>query len=54
MVAADLAILASSAWYGTLFELQVDGSSVGVCTSLDEAIEWVSVGDSVAASNMPS
>ena len=27
--------------YGTLFELQVDGSAVGVFTTLDEAIEWV-------------
>jgi len=27
--------------YGTLFELQVDGSAVGVFTTLDEGIEWV-------------
>ena len=27
--------------YGTLFELHVDGSAVGVFTTLDDAIEWV-------------
>jgi hypothetical protein len=27
--------------YGTLFELQVDGSAVGVFRTLDDAIEWV-------------
>jgi hypothetical protein len=27
--------------YGAQFELQMDGSAVGVFTTLDDAIEWV-------------
>ena len=41
MVATDRATFGLFRMYGTLFELQVDGSAVGVFTTLDEAIEWV-------------
>jgi hypothetical protein len=41
MVATDRAIFGLFRMYGTLFELHVDGSAVGVFTTLDEAIEWV-------------
>jgi hypothetical protein len=41
MVATDRAIFGLFRMYGTLFELQADGSAVGVFTTLDEAIEWV-------------
>jgi hypothetical protein len=41
MVATDRATLGLFRMYGTMFELQVDGSAVGVFTTLDEAIEWV-------------
>jgi hypothetical protein len=41
MVATDRAIFGLCRMYGTLFELQVDGSAVGVFTTLDDAIEWV-------------
>jgi len=41
MVAPDRATFGLFRMYGTLFELQVDGSAVGVFTTLDEAIEWV-------------
>ena len=41
MVATDPAIFGLFRMYGALFELQVDGSAVGVFTTLDDAIEWV-------------
>ncbi len=41
MVATDRAIFGLFRMYGTLFELQVDGSAVGVFTTVDDAIEWV-------------
>jgi hypothetical protein len=41
MVATDRAIFGLCRMYGTLFERQVDGSTVGVFTTLREAIEWV-------------
>ena len=41
MVATDPATFGLFRMYGTLFELHVDGSAVGVFTTLDEAIEWV-------------
>jgi hypothetical protein len=41
MVAADPAIFALFRMYGVMFELQVDGSAVGVFRTLDDAIEWV-------------
>jgi len=41
MVATDLAIFGLFRMYATLFELHVDGSTVGVFTTLDDAIEWV-------------
>ena len=41
LVATDPAIFGLFRMYGTLFELHVDGSAVGVFTTLDEAIEWV-------------
>ncbi len=41
MVATDLATFGFFRMYGTLFELQVDGSAVGVFRTLDDAIEWV-------------
>ena len=41
MVATDRAIFGLFRMYGTLFELHVDGSTVGVFTTLHEAIEWV-------------
>jgi len=41
MVATNRATFGLFRMYGTLFELQVDGSVVGVFTTLDEAIEWV-------------
>ena len=41
MVATDLAIFGLFCLYRTLFERQVDGSAVGVFTTLREAIEWV-------------
>src|SRR5436189_2836931 len=41
MVATDGAIVGLFCMYRTLFELQVDGSAVGVFTTLREAIEWV-------------
>jgi hypothetical protein len=41
MVATDPAIFALFRMYGVMFELQVDGSAVGVFTTLDDAIEWV-------------
>jgi hypothetical protein len=41
MVATDLAVFGLLRMYATLFELQVDGSAVGVFRTLDEAIEWV-------------
>jgi hypothetical protein len=41
MVATDLATFGFFRMYGTLFELQVDGSAVGVFRTLDAAIEWV-------------
>jgi len=41
MVATDPAIFALFRMYGVMFELQVDGSAVGVFTTLDNAIEWV-------------
>jgi hypothetical protein len=40
MVATDRAIFGFR-MYGALFERQVDGSAVGVFTTLDDAIEWV-------------
>ena len=42
MVATDLATFGFFRMYGTQFERQVDGSAVGVFTTLDDAIEWVS------------
>jgi hypothetical protein len=45
MVATDLAIFGLFRTHSTLFELQVDGSAVGVFTSLDEAIGCVPVGE---------
>ena len=41
LVATDPAIFGLFRMYGALFELQVDGSAVGVFTTLDDAIEWV-------------
>jgi len=41
MVATDRAIFGLFRMYATLFELQVDGSAVGLFTTLDDAIEWV-------------
>ena len=41
LVATDRATFGLCRMYGTLFELQVDGSAVGVFTTLDDAIEWV-------------
>jgi hypothetical protein len=41
MVATDGAIFGLFRRYGTLFELQVDGSAIGVFTTLEDAIEWV-------------
>ena len=41
MVASDLAVFGLFRMYGTLFELQMDGSAVGVFTTLDDALEWV-------------
>jgi hypothetical protein len=41
MVATDLALFGLLRMYATLFELQVDGSAVGVFKTLDDAIEWV-------------
>jgi len=41
MVATDLATFGFFRTYGTLFELQVDGSAVGVFRTLDDAIAWV-------------
>jgi hypothetical protein len=41
MVATDRAIFGLFRMYGTLFELHVNGSAVGVFTTLDEAIVWV-------------
>ena len=41
MVATDRAISGLFRMYATLFELHVDGSAVGVFTTLDDAIEWV-------------
>jgi hypothetical protein len=41
MVATDRAIFGLFRMYGTLFELQVDGSAVGVFRTLEDAIEWV-------------
>jgi hypothetical protein len=41
MLATDRAIFGLLRMYGRLFELQVDGSAVGVFTTLREAIEWV-------------
>ena len=41
LVATDGAIVGLFRLYGTMFELQVDGSAVGVFTTLHEAIEWV-------------
>ena len=41
MVTTDLATFGFFRMYGTLFELQVDGSAVGVFKTLDDAIEWV-------------
>jgi hypothetical protein len=41
MVATDRAIFGLFRMYATLFELQVDGSAVGVFTTLEEAVEWV-------------
>jgi len=40
IVATDRAI-SGFRMYGALFERQVDGSAVGVFTTLDDAIEWV-------------
>jgi len=41
MAATDPAVFALFRTYGTLFELQMDGSAVGVFTTLDDALEWV-------------
>jgi hypothetical protein len=41
MVATDRAIFGLFRMYGTIFEHRVDGSPVGVFTTLDDAIEWV-------------
>jgi hypothetical protein len=41
MVATDPAVFALFRMYATLFELQMDGSAVGVFTTLDDALEWV-------------
>jgi len=41
MVATDRAIFGRFRMYSALFENQVDGSAVGVFTTLDDAIEWV-------------
>ena len=41
MVATDRALFGGLRTYSTLFERQVDGSAVGVFTTLDDAIEWV-------------
>jgi hypothetical protein len=41
MVATDPAIFSLFRMYGALFELQMDGSAVGVFKTLDDAIEWV-------------
>ena len=40
IVATDRAI-SDFRMYGALYERQVDGSAVGVFTTLDDAIEWV-------------
>jgi hypothetical protein len=41
MVATDPAVFGRFRMYGALFEDQVDASTVGVFTTLDDAIEWV-------------
>ena len=41
MVATTPSIFGLFRMYSTLFELQVGGSAVGVFTTLDDAIEWV-------------
>ena len=41
MVATDRAVFGRFRKYGALFENQVDGSVVGVFTTLNDAIEWV-------------
>jgi hypothetical protein len=41
MVATDPALFALFRMYGVMFELQVDGSAVGVFTTLNDALEWV-------------
>lgn len=41
LVATDSVIFGLFRMYGALFQLQVDGSAVGVFTTLDDAIEWV-------------
>ena len=41
LVAVDPAIFGLFRMYGRRFELQVGGSAVGVFTTLDDAIEWV-------------
>ena len=41
MVATDRAIFGRFRMYGALFENQVDASTVGVFTTLDDAIDWV-------------
>ena len=41
LVASDPAVFGLCRMYGTLFELQMDGSTVGVFKTLDSAIEWV-------------
>src|SRR6185295_6626766 len=41
MVATAPAIFGLFRMYGAQFELQVDGSAIGVFRTLDDAIEWV-------------
>ena len=41
MVATDRAVFGRFRMYGALFADQVDASTVGVFTTLDDAIEWV-------------
>jgi hypothetical protein len=41
VVATDGAVFGLCRMYGTLFELHVDGSTIGVFKTLDDAIEWV-------------
>ena len=41
MVATAPAVFGLFRMYATLFELQMDGSTVGVFTTVDDALQWV-------------